>query len=70
MISRVAEALALSDLLAPAFMPLSHQPRPWQGAAPRQRRGRGTEFWQFRPYTAGMMPPALRGGPRPDTASP
>jgi uncharacterized protein (DUF58 family) len=53
MITRVAEALALSDLLAPAFMPLSHQPRPWQGAAPRQRRGRGTEFWQFRPYTAG-----------------
>lgn len=53
MISRVAEALALSDLLVPAFMPLSHQPRPWQGAAPRQRRGRGTEFWQFRPYTAG-----------------
>lgn len=53
MISRVAEALALSDLLIPPFMPLSHQPRPWQGAAPRQRRGQGTEFWQFRPYTAG-----------------
>lgn len=51
--SLISEALALSDLLVPAFMPLSHQPRPWQGAAPRQRRGRGTEFWQFRPYTAG-----------------
>lgn len=53
MINRIAEALALSERLLPPFMSLSHQPRPWQGAAPRQRRGQGTEFWQYRPYGAG-----------------
>jgi uncharacterized protein (DUF58 family) len=49
----ISESLALCDLLDPPYLSNSHQPRPWQGAASRRRRGQGTEFWQFRPYTPG-----------------